>query len=251
MIPPPPSSTLHSILDIYQACQARGEYAKVILETKRGKTMVNFCSCEEGFPTTPARRAGQLPKKRNSPSDVRRSQRRRAAWRAARAAAEPAVSTPAHCSRTQPYSNHLSVSVIPQLDGDIPEITADLFSSGETPVVLPPSCVTSPEESTMPSPDSPLYPTMSAAATSFHVSLPAASVQHTYHSPRCLFSSLHQLLHPCPDIFPPTPGRCSARIVLSNITFYSTNTVSYATCSRSTGDTRRAESNSDSCTVQY
>ena len=63
MIPPPPSSTLHSILDIYQACQARGEYAKVILETKRGKTMVNFCSCEEGFPTTPARRAGQLPKK--------------------------------------------------------------------------------------------------------------------------------------------------------------------------------------------
>ena len=29
------------------------------------------------------------------------------------------------------------------------------------------------------------------------------------------------------------------------------HTVSYATCSRSTGDTRRAESNSDSCTVQY
>ena len=110
MIPPPPSSTLHSILDIYQACQARGEYAKVILETKRGKTMVNFCSCEEGFPTTPARRAGQLAKKRNSPSDVRRSQRRRAAWRAARAAAEPAVSTPAHCSRTQPYT---TVTIFP------------------------------------------------------------------------------------------------------------------------------------------
>ena len=155
--------------------------------------MVNFCSCEEGFPTTPARRAGQPAKKRNSPSDVRRSQRRRAAWRAARAAAEPAVSTPAHCSRTQPYSNHLSVSVIPQLDGDIPEITADLFSSGETPVVLQPSCVTSPEESTMPSPDSPLYPTISAAATSFSDSLPAASV--------------HQLPQPEMPVFkpPPTP----------------------------------------------
>ena len=133
MIPPPPSSTLHSILDIYQACQARGEYAKVILETKRGKTMFTFCSCEEGFPTTPARRAGQPAKKRNSPSDVRRSQRRRAAWRAARAAAEPAVSTPAHCSRTQPYSNHRSVSVIPQLDG------ADLeFSPAPLPPPPPP-----------------------------------------------------------------------------------------------------------------
>ena len=85
---------------------------------------------------------------------MQRSQRRRAAWRAAwraaRAAAEPAVSTPAHCSRTQPYSNHLSMSVIPKLDVDIPVITADLFSSGETPVVLQPGCATSPEESTMP-----------------------------------------------------------------------------------------------------
>ena len=86
-----------------------------------------------------------------------------------------------------------------------------------------------------------------------HLSMTVCQLRlsNSYHSPRCLFSSLHQLLHPCPDIFPPTPGRCSARIVLSNITFYSTNTVSYATCSRSTGDTRRAESNSDSCTVQY
>jgi hypothetical protein len=51
---PTASSTLHSILDIYQACRARGEYAKVVLETKDGKEMVTFYSCEKGYPTPEA-----------------------------------------------------------------------------------------------------------------------------------------------------------------------------------------------------
>jgi hypothetical protein len=47
---PTASSKLHSILDIHQACRARGEYAKVVLETKDGKEMVIFYSCEKEVP---------------------------------------------------------------------------------------------------------------------------------------------------------------------------------------------------------
>jgi len=123
MTPPPSSSTLHSILDIYQACRARGEYAKVTLETRGGKEMVTFCSCEEGYPT-PASRAGQPRKKKKSPSDIARSKKRREAWLARRADV-PEMSTPAHCSRTRPYTvsstrNQLTSSDIPQFDGELP-----------------------------------------------------------------------------------------------------------------------------------
>jgi hypothetical protein len=61
---PAVSSTFQCILDIYQACLARGEFARVILETKDGKEKVSFYSCEKGYPT-PARREFQRPRKRS------------------------------------------------------------------------------------------------------------------------------------------------------------------------------------------
>jgi hypothetical protein len=72
---PAASSTLHSILDIYQACWARGEYARIILETKDGKEMVTFYSCVKGFPN-PASRVDKPGKKKKSPSDIARNRRR-------------------------------------------------------------------------------------------------------------------------------------------------------------------------------
>jgi hypothetical protein len=116
------SSTLHSILDIYQACRARGEYARVILETKDGKEIVTFYSCEKGL-TSPASRVDKPGKKRKSPSDIARNRRRREAWLRAKESAVPEISTPAHCSRTKPFipiSRH-QISDIPQLDREFLE----------------------------------------------------------------------------------------------------------------------------------
>jgi hypothetical protein len=75
----PQHYTLHRILDIYQACRARGEFARVILEAKDGKEMVTFYSCEKGYPT-PANRVDNPSKKKKSPSDIARNRRRREAW---------------------------------------------------------------------------------------------------------------------------------------------------------------------------
>jgi hypothetical protein len=72
---PAASSTLHSIPDIYQACRASDEYARVILETKDEKETVTFSSCEKGSPNS-ACREDKPGKKRKSPSDIARNRRR-------------------------------------------------------------------------------------------------------------------------------------------------------------------------------
>jgi hypothetical protein len=95
-------STSQCILEIYQACLARGEYAWVILETQNGKEKVSFHSCEKGLPT-PARRDGQPGKKKKSPSDIARRKKRREAWIRAKDTGAMEISTPAHCSRTRPF----------------------------------------------------------------------------------------------------------------------------------------------------
>jgi hypothetical protein len=56
-------STYQSILEIYQACLARGEYARVVLETKEGKEKVSFYSCEKGIPYLPGVRNSQARKR--------------------------------------------------------------------------------------------------------------------------------------------------------------------------------------------
>jgi hypothetical protein len=120
---PAVSSTFQCILDIYQACLARGEFARVILETKDGKEKVSFYSCEKGYPT-PARREFQpgKAKKKKSPSDIARSRKRREAWLRAKETTVTEISTPAHCSRTRPFipvSRGHQISDIPQLDGEV------------------------------------------------------------------------------------------------------------------------------------
>jgi hypothetical protein len=127
MIPAAPS-TYHSILEIYQACLARGEYARVILETRDGKEKVAFYSCEKGFPT-PARRDEQPRKKKKSPSDIARSKKRREAWLRAKETGATEISTPAHCSRTRPFipsSRGHQISDIPQLDGEVLNVESEI-----------------------------------------------------------------------------------------------------------------------------
>lgn len=108
-----PSSTLHCILAEFHKCLERGDTAKIILESRKGKLAIQFSLKEKDFPTgqhESGPKETQLPKrKKKSPSDIRRELRRREAWKQkkvqAKCSGAPEVSlTPEKCARIFPQS---------------------------------------------------------------------------------------------------------------------------------------------------
>ena len=72
------STTIHSILDLYQQCRRNGDWARMYLETQDGREYFTISICPSAG--KPANGPEQKKVKRKKPSQVRRDQFRRAAF---------------------------------------------------------------------------------------------------------------------------------------------------------------------------